>query len=144
MFKEFALTLLALAATVAIAQAADTADMLNGKVCPVTMDGRHSGAFVFTKTGAGLQAHVYRSTTRAFFDEASKAIGPLQPIIDRHVAAKTLEDQGVHPVKQDGQRLKLNNGFADIDLDVRADGSLNGNAHMRGSTIVIQGPPCGR
>jgi hypothetical protein len=128
-------------ATVGYAQTS-IVDLANGKGCPVTLDGKRSGAFVFSKVGNGLQVQIYRSSQRAPYDILRKAPPGVTLVAAIAEQGKSMQNEGVHPVKIDGEHLKFDNGLgADLDLTFSAGGTtIGGKAYLKsGGMVLIEG-----
>jgi hypothetical protein len=119
------------------AQPSSVIELANGRTCAVSLDGKRSGVLVFEKTGSALQVHVYRSAEGAPYQQM-KANADVAFI---RRAAQAMEDQGVHPVAVEGNRLKFTNGRgASPDLALSADGrTITGKATTSNFPVTFDG-----
>jgi hypothetical protein len=115
-----------LAAGSAQAQPSSVIDLAGGRICAVSLDGKRSGVLIFERTGNGLNVHVYRSPDGAPYQQM-KANTDAAFI---RSTAQRMQDQGIHPVTIDGNRLKFTNGLgAHPDLALSPDGkTITGKA----------------
>ena len=119
------------------AQPSSVIELASGRTCAVSLDGKRSGVLLFEKTGNALQVHVYRSAEGAPYQQM-KANADVA-FIKR--AAQAMEDQGVHPVTIEGNRLKFTNGRgAYPDLALSADGrAITGKAATSNFPVTFDG-----